>query len=153
MGSQAFTIKANGLISRIRTPVSIRQSFDYCQTFNLRSDQVDVAALWDTGASLSSISQGLAAKLGLSKVDRETVAGFGGYQVANIDIVDILLPNQVVIPNVRVAEFFDNGKFDVIVGMDIITLGDFSITNHGGLSVVSFRMPPGNKHTDYVAEE
>jgi hypothetical protein len=151
MNSQAFTVKANGLISRIRTPVGIRQSVDYCQTFNLKSgEQIDVVALWDTGASLSSISQELAVRLSLSKVDRGLVAGFGGYQVANFDIVDILLPNQVLIPNVRVAEFITNGKFDVIVGMDIITLGDLSITNHDGLSVVSFRMPPGDKHTDYV---
>ncbi|MDR2797932.1 MAG: retroviral-like aspartic protease family protein [Treponema sp.] len=73
----------------------------------------------DTGASLSSISQGLAGRLGLNKVDRCRISGFGGYHIANIDLIDVLLPNQVVIPNVRVAEFIDNGKFDVIVGMDI----------------------------------
>jgi hypothetical protein len=153
MGIQAFTLKAGGLLASIRTPISIQQSIEFCQTFNLQCEQVDVTALWDTGASLSSISQRLAARLGLSKIDRCRIAGFGGYHVANIDIVDVLLPNQVSIPNVRVAEFIDNGKFDVIVGMDIITLGDFSITNHGGLSVVSFRMPPKEQHTDYVTEK
>jgi hypothetical protein len=153
MGFQAFTLKASGLLASIRTPISIRQSIQFCQTFNLKSLQVDVTALWDTGASLSSISQGLAARLRLNKVDQCRISGFGGYHVANIDLIDVLLPNQVEIPNVRVAEFIDNGKFDVIVGMDLITLGDFSITNHGGLSVVSFRMPPGDKHIDYVREK
>jgi hypothetical protein len=152
MNSQAFTLRAGGLLASIRTPISIRQSIQFCQTFNLKSEKADVTALWDTGASISSISQGLAVRLGLSKVDRCQISGFGGYHVANIDLIDVLLPNQVLIPNVRVAEFIDNGKFDVIVGMDIITLGDFSITNHGNISVVSFRMPPGEKHTDYVTE-
>jgi hypothetical protein len=153
MGIQAFTLKASGLLASIRTPISIRQSIQFCKTFKLKSLQADVTALWDTGASLSSISQGLAVRLGLSRVDQCRISGFGGYHVANIDLIDVLLPNQVVIPNVRAAEFLDNGKFDAIVGMDIITLGDFTITNHDGLSVVSFRMPPGDKHTDYVKEE
>jgi hypothetical protein len=153
MAIQAFTLKASGLLASIRTPISIRQSVQFCQTFNLKSLHADVTALWDTGASLSSISQGLAVRLGLSKVDQCRISGFGGYHVANIHLIDVLLPNQVEIPNVRVAVFIDNGKFDAIVGMDLITLGDFSITNYGGLSVVSFRMPPGDKHIDYVREK
>jgi hypothetical protein len=152
MNSHSFTIRANGRLSRIHTPVVIQQALQYCQLFHLRNEQVDVIALWDTGASISSISQGLAVRLGLSKVDREQVAGFGGIHAVNIDIIDVLLPNQVMIPNVRAAEFIDNGRFDVIIGMDIITLGDFAITNHGGLSVISFRIPPGETHTDYVTE-
>jgi hypothetical protein len=149
MSSHAFTLKASGLIKSIQTPITIRQAYAFCQTFNLKSQEADVRALWDTGATISSISQGLATRLGLSQVDSSNISGFGGIHNSNIDIIDILLPNQVTIPNVRVAEFIDNGKFDVIVGMDIITLGDFAITNHGGLSVVSFRMPPGDTHTDY----
>ena len=40
---------------------------------------------------------------------------------------------------------------DVLLGMDIITIGDFSITNQAGNTVFSFRVP--SQHTiDYVAE-
>ena len=36
--------------------------------------------------------------------------------------------------------------------MDIITRGDLAITNAGGRTVCSFRMPPGLDHVDYVGQ-
>ena len=41
--------------------------------------------------------------------------------------------------------------FDVIVGMGIITRGDFSITNVNGLTHMSFRIP-SISIVDYVEE-
>jgi uncharacterized protein YecA (UPF0149 family) len=43
------------------------------------------------------------------------------------------------------------GNFQVIVGMDVITLGDFSITNVSGLTMMSFRTP-SLVAIDYVVE-
>ena len=43
------------------------------------------------------------------------------------------------------------GSGDVLIGMDIITQGDFSITNKDQKTVFSFRFP-SETHTDYVKE-
>ena len=38
---------------------------------------------------------------------------------------------------------------DVLIGMDIITLGDFAVTNRDGITVMSFRTPAQGR-IDYV---
>ena len=43
-------------------------------------------------------------------------------------------------------------SFDVIIGMDIITHGDFSITNVSGTKWLSFRIPSSRELIDYVVE-
>jgi hypothetical protein len=65
--------------------------------------------------------------------------------------VDILLPNMVSVRDVYVTEFIDDGDFDVIIGMDIITCGDFAISNYGRKTVVSFRVPAQNPPIDFRA--
>ena len=40
---------------------------------------------------------------------------------------------------------------DVLIGMDIISQGDFAVTNHGGITKFSFRMPSVT-HIDFVEE-
>jgi hypothetical protein len=134
-------------------PVTIRQSKDLCQRFNLNGEQVPVLALLDTGASGSCLSTGLARRLGLRSVEKCYVSGVGGIHPSYVYMTDIILPNQVTIANIRSTEFIDNGQFDVIIGMDIITLGDLAITNHGGRTCVSFRIPPGEAHTDYTKSD
>ena len=42
-------------------------------------------------------------------------------------------------------------RSDVLIGMDLISQGDFSVTNKGGSTVFSFRVP-SQVHTDYVKE-
>ena len=74
-----------------------------------------------------------------------------GQSTVNTYLVNLYLPNNLVIPNVRVTECADTNTFGVIIGMDVITTGDFSITNVGGKTVVTFRMP-SIKMLDYVLE-
>ena len=38
---------------------------------------------------------------------------------------------------------------DVLIGMDVITSGDFAVSNHNGKTVFSFRVP-SVETTDYV---
>ena len=55
-------------------------------------------------------------------------------------LVDILLPNEVLVKGVRVARAVLKDA-DVLIGMDIITLGDFAVTNVGGKTKFSFQFP------------
>jgi hypothetical protein len=46
----------------------------------------------------------------------------------------------------------DNGEFELIIGMDIITLGDFAISNKDNKTTVSFRIPPRDEPIDFLKE-
>lgn len=48
--------------------------------------------------------------------------------MTNVYLINLYLPNSVAIPMVRVTELPLIG-FDLLVGMDIITIGDFTISN------------------------
>jgi hypothetical protein len=99
---------------------------------------------------MSSVSKGLANHLGLRAVDMCQVQGVGGPQKSSVYLIDILLPSKVGINNVRVTEFLDNGSFSMIIGMDIIKLGDFAISNKDRKTMVSFRIPPSDDPIDFV---
>ncbi len=56
-------------------------------------------------------------------------------------MVDIGLPNGVTIRDITVAECRLSGGVEVLIGMDIITMGDFVITNVGRQTRFLFQMP------------
>jgi hypothetical protein len=41
---------------------------------------------------------------------------------------------------------------DVVIGMDIVTRGDFAVTNRDGRTTFSFRIP-SQSHIDFVADD
>lgn len=53
----------------------------------------------------------------------------GGKGSANTYLVNILLPNRVEMYQVKVAEGEIIGSADALIGMDIISKGDFAVTN------------------------
>jgi hypothetical protein len=54
--------------------------------------------------------------------------------------VDLILPMGVTIPGLNVT-LGDIVGTDVLIGMDVITAGDFAITNHDGKTKMTFRVP------------
>lgn len=66
-------------------------------------------------------------------------------------LIDIGLPNGVGFMAVKVSKALLGPGSDVLIGMDIISQGDFSITNQSGTTVFSFRVP--SLHTvDFVQQ-
>ncbi len=57
--------------------------------------------------------------------------------------VNLGLPNRVEFAQVRVTQGVLPGC-DVLIGMDIINMGDFAVTNRDGATVFSFQMPSMN---------
>jgi len=147
----AFTLKAEGRARNIISPISVSwPKANY--SFAVSDSPFNTKALWDTGATSSVITKGTAFALGLKPITQTKVGQANGHYTANVYMVDIHLPNRITINNVKVTECADTGgDFGVIIGMDIITLGDFSITNVGGKSVVSYRFP-SIQEIDYVVE-
>lgn len=101
---------------------------------------IDVKFLWDTGATNTVITKELANRLGIKSVGKIITHGIGGEHLADQYIINVELPNGVIFPFITVTEgiFKD---FDVLIGMDIIKYGDFSITNFEEKTKFSFRVP------------
>lgn len=78
------------------------------------------------------------------------VHGVSGVVNSNTYLINISLPNHVVIQSITVTEGQLTGA-DVLIGMDIISLGDFIITNCNGQTVMSFRMPSAEP-VDFVKQ-
>jgi hypothetical protein len=113
---------------------------------------VKAKGLWDTGATVSSISQDLATRMGLKPITTAIVHHAKGSSPTNVYYLDIYLPNGIRFPFRYMLEATSvNGNFDVIIGMDIINAGDFSITNFQHKTVFTFRIPSMGT-VDYVNE-
>lgn len=100
-------------------------------------------AIWDTGAVGSVIDERLAAELQLTPVYQTSVRTM--YGVFEARVYDILLEimETVRLP-LRVVggyDLSDDGSIGFLIGMDVISLGDFSLSNHEGKTTLSFRVP------------
>jgi len=151
----SFTVTSNnGRLKELKTPctVFLPHRPETMTPEQLKSIKgVKCQCLWDTGASSSCISKRLAKDLGLIQTGVAKTFTAAGLSQTKTYVVNIGLPNHVQIPMVMVSEAELNG-FDVLIGMDIITLGDFSITNVDGKTVFSFRVP-SIETIDYVQQE
>jgi len=97
-------------------------------------------AIWDTGATHSAINQNVVDQCSLKPTGMKEVHGVHGKQLAETFLIAIGLPNNVFFRDIEVT-LGELGGADMLIGMDIITRGDFSITNVGGKTVFSFRVP------------
>ena len=108
-------------------------------------------AIWDTGATHSVITQAVVDACVLKATGMKQVHGVLSSAIAETFLVNLLLPNDVQVISVNVTLGKLVGEGDILLGMDIITHGDFSITNVGGKTVFSFRVP-SVKTVDFVKE-
>lgn len=76
------------------------------------------------------------------------VHGVHGAKQVETYLVNIVLPTNVGFVARRVAKGEISGA-DVLIGMDIIGAGDFSVTNAQGFTKFSYRTP-SIEHVDYV---
>ncbi|MCM1532279.1 MAG: hypothetical protein NC048_08080 [Bacteroides sp.] len=110
-----------------------------------REPEVRTTALWDTGATISTISKKIADELNLIPFAKSKMFHAGGEGITNLYKVNMFLPNGVGVRAITVIEGILNGC-EVLIGMDIITLGDFAITNKNGKTVFSFQTPSSNEY-------
>lgn len=101
---------------------------------------VQARALWDTGATFSVVSRDKAAELGLVPVDFSQAYTANGWYETPVYRINLLLPNGILINGLRVSQS-DLMVCDMLIGMDVISLGDFHLTN-GGNTVFKFVIPP-----------
>jgi len=103
-----------------------------------------IEALWDTGAMSTCIKPALWERLKLRPLEsgRTKFAGIGGIVEADVSLVTLLLTSKLIIEccPVYVADF--PGDTDILIGMDIIGIGDFAVCNADNKTSFSFVMPP-----------
>lgn len=147
--SKSFTLKSNGTLRVLKTPCGVCQAFDPLS--GAQHPKVEqFTGLWDTGATGTVISKSCASKLGLKPISKAKVYHANGEAIVNVYAINLFLPNQVGFQFIKVTEGVLNGT-DLLIGMDIISRGDFAITNLGGKTVFSFRVPSEGK-LDFVEE-
>jgi len=106
-------------------------------------------AIWDTGATHSAITKKVVDDLKLQPTGVRETRHAGGKSSNNTYLVNIALPNKVMVPYVRVTEVqlipddnvSDDEQPQLLIGMDIISLGDFAVTNANDKTTFSFRIP------------
>ena len=97
-------------------------------------------AIWDTGATSSVVTPKIAEKLQLLPIQKIQVNTPSGSHIADVYKVNLYLPNKVVLPKINVASGVP-ANCDMLIGMDVISLGDFAVSNYGGKTTFSFRLP------------
>ena len=130
----AFSTSYSGIVRALVSEIGIVTGVSAAAT-----EVVKCKALWDTGAVYSVISRQFAMKLGLTSFDSGRAYTAQGSYDTSVYLLDILLPNKMIVKDLRVSdgEFQD---FDFLLGMDVISLGDLTITNKGATRF-SFRIP------------
>lgn len=106
-------------------------------------------AQWDTGATNTCISEEIAKKYNLKPVSYAQSKTPSGKLTSPIYFIDIVLNNEVVFTNWTVmgSKIGEQG-IDILIGMDVISKGDFAISNYNGTTQFSFRIP-SQEHVDY----
>jgi hypothetical protein len=74
--------------------------------------------------------------------NRVKVNGINNTSMADMLKVSMKLPNLVEVKNSNVTVCNLVRDVDLLIGMDIIQLGDFSISNGAGKTLFTFAMPP-----------
>ena len=142
----ALTYHFNGIKNEIVTEVKAKNSANI--------QMMESKGLWDTGAQNSAITKKAAKLLGLVPVGKTNIRGVHGIKEVNVFLIDIILNN----PNITIScpvtecdELSNDGSVDLLLGMNVISKGDFVISNFEGRTSMTFRVP-SLQRIDYVAE-
>ena len=143
----AFTYKANGRANVLLSEVSVSANQEL---FGDKAKE-KFNAIWDTGATNTAISSKVVKKCGLIPTGQATSNTANGQCIVNTYLIDISLPNNVNIKGVQATEFTAVEGADLLIGMDIMSLGDLAISNYQGKTTFTFRVP-SIACTDYVKQ-
>jgi predicted aspartyl protease len=132
-------MKYNGLSAVLACKVLVSQAFDPNAKI-ARPTQTEFLAIWDTGATNTVITEKVVNTCGLKPIGMARVNTVNGQADCPVFLINLFLPSNVGFHHVRVTLGQLIGA-DMLIGMDIITKGDFVVTNKDSKTAFSFRMP------------
>ena len=142
----ALTYHYNEIKDQIATDVTIKN--------RLGNQFITTKGIWDTGAQNSVITQKAAYELGLVALGRTKTTGVHGAKEVNIYSIEIVLNNPNITIKCLVTEcerLSKDGSINLLIGMNIISMGDFVLSNYDGKTSMTFRVP-SLERKDFVAE-
>ncbi len=141
--NNALTTKWPGLTLVLGAEVGVSEPFvptPGSTNISVNTKLIKFRAIWDTGATHSVITSKIVKELGLKPVGMAVVHTANGQAHQKQYLVNLYLPNQVMVGMLRVTEALLHGT-EILIGMDIIIQGDFCVSNFEGKTVLTFRMP------------
>ena len=106
-----------------------------------KNNWIPAGTIFDTGAEVSSISEELRAYLGARIIDTQYMKGTNGADWNNVCYLDLELYEDCILRNRRFTSTTHDIGCHVIIGMDIISLGDFhSFRDSDGFYKCTFRV-------------
>ncbi len=137
----SFTGRIKGRANVLLSYIEIAPTFTSSNPGQIPPSQ-KYQAIWDTGATTTAITAKVVKDCSLKPIGMTQVKTAGGLKHCNVYIVNVSLPNKVIIHNVKVTGLDAlAGDSEILIGMDIICQGDFAVTNHKGKTTFSFRVP------------
>ena len=140
---RAFTMIYGMPVKKLITSVSMLPLLSLNNTAS--NTIANTEALWDTGATISCIKPALFERLRLRRYDTAgftTITGIGGKIKAAVTLINLFLTPTFVIEDCPVYITDFPGRTDILIGMDIIGMGDFAVCNVDNKTSFSFAMPP-----------
>ena len=106
------------------------------------NNEIPVKAFWDTGSTYSCISKRIEEKFKLVSNFNDTLHTGYGDKNTGVYSIDILLNNtmQIMVNNVSAHPLIQEEDIDLLIGMDVITMGDFRIYSENGKTYFNFKM-------------
>ena len=136
MKSRILTVEYPSIVLSVKTHIVVMD--------HVTERHGEYKAIWDTGATNTVISQELIRALALEPIGVTLVNTSGGIRQSYTYLIHLTLENRVQFQYIRVTEGSIYGA-DVLIGMDIITQGDFAITNKDKMTTFSFQVPSREK--------
>jgi len=151
--AHAFTSDYPSLTRVLKNRIFVSEAFDPNTPPKPVPQFREYVGVWDTGATGSVITEKVVNELGLKPTGQLLTVYHADGQTPNVPtyLVNIGLPQNVLIAGVPVSRGRLGGGIDVLIGMDIIGMGDFAITGKEGKTCHSFQIPSTHR-IDFVPE-
>lgn len=128
-----FTAEYGEKVNRLVTPVTVQECGG-----KKPSVMID-KAIWDTGAVMSCISEEIVRRENMQPVDNGVLVTLTGQKDIMYYYLDIRLSEKIILHNVKVAGISMADRDSAfVVGMDIISRGNFSVKNIKGKTEICF---------------
>ena len=132
-----FTFEYESIVGSINTQIVLESESD-------ATKKIKVDAMWDTGANFTAINSRIVKELGLPCLGKAGVGGILGEQkISSIYLLNIYLPNNDKY-TIKVMEAQPK-NCDILIGMDIISKGNFAISCYENKTTFTFCYPSFGK--------
>ena len=143
-----YTESYNKISKTLKCQIFIGRAIESVRGLSLKDfHEQEFIALWDTGATHSVITSRVVEALNLKLIGQTKVHTANDLDkpvLADVYLVSLCLPNGLAFQNVLVTKLKVTNS-DAIIGMDIISKGDFAVSSFEGKTTFTYRCPSKRK--------